>query len=40
MHEGLISHGEHLSHRQPADTGVVRRFSLTHMLLRRKDPLD
>jgi hypothetical protein len=39
MHEGLISHGEHLSHRQLADTGVVRRFGLTHSLLRRKDPL-
>ncbi len=40
MHEGLISHGRHLSHRQPADAGVVRRFGLTHTLLRRKDPLD
>jgi hypothetical protein len=40
IHEGLISHGEHLSHRQPADAGVVRRFGLTHTLLRRKDPLD
>ena len=38
--EGLISHGEHLSLRQPADAGVVRRFGLTHTLLRRKDPLD
>ena len=40
LHEGLISHGEHLSHRPPAETGVVRRFGLTHRLLRRTDPLD
>ena len=40
IHQGLIPQGEHLPTDHPLKLTFVRRFGLTHKLLRRKDLLD
>jgi len=40
IHQGLIPQGEHLPTDHPLKLAFVRRFGLTHKLLRRKDLLD